>query len=165
MSHTKGIGGHQSARALKDEWLTPPWVLQACGEFDLDPCAPIHPPWRMAKKHYTIEDDGLVQPWEGRVWCNPPYGAVSKHWLKLLKEHGNGIACIFARTETKAFFEHIWEDADALLFIKGRLHFHHVDGARAKSNGGAPTVLVAYGENNVQALKNSGIDGKFVRIN
>jgi hypothetical protein len=56
----------------KDEWLTPPPLIQALGEFDLDPCAPIKRPWDMAKNHYTIEDDGLEKDWFGRVWLNPP---------------------------------------------------------------------------------------------
>ena len=56
----------------KDEWLTPPELVSALGKFDLDPCSPINRPWDTAKKHYTILDDGLTQPWDGKVWCNPP---------------------------------------------------------------------------------------------
>lgn len=147
------MGGHQSAVMLKDEWLTPPHIIKALGGFDLDPCAPINRPWDMANCHYTIEDNGLVQPWFGRVWCNPPYGLEAALWLERLADHGNGIALIFARTETRMFFEHVWRKADAVCFIDGRLHFHHVDGTRAKANGGAPSCLVAYGNNNVTALK------------
>jgi hypothetical protein len=47
--------------------------------------------------------------------------------MELLKNHGNGIALVYARTETKFFFDHIWNDADALFFFKGRLLFYHVD--------------------------------------
>lgn len=156
------MGGHQSAAMLKDEWLTPPHIIKALGSFDLDPCAPHESrrPWDMANRHYSAEDDGLSQPWEGRVWCNPPYGLEAAKWLDRLANHGNGIALIFARTETAMFFEHVWGKADAVLFLRGRLHFHHVDGARAAANAGAPSVLVAYGEHNVQALRDSGIDGQ-----
>ena len=156
------MGGHQSAAMLKDEWLTPPYIIKALGLFDLDPCAPHESrrPWDMASRHYSAEDDGLNQPWEGRVWCNPPYGLEAAKWLDRLANHGNGIALIFARTETAMFFEHVWGKADAVLFLRGRLHFHHVDGARAAANAGAPSVLVAYGEHNVQALRDSGIDGQ-----
>lgn len=56
----------------KDEWLTPPHILEALGRFDLDPCAPINRPWPTADKHYTVNDKGLTQRWEGRVFCNPP---------------------------------------------------------------------------------------------
>lgn len=156
------MGGHQSAAMLKDEWLTPPHIIKALGLFDLDPCAPHESrrPWDMASRHYSAEDDGLSQPWEGRVWCNPPYGLEAAKWLDRLANHGNGIALIFARTETAMFFEHVWGKADAVLFLRGRLHFHHVDGARAAANAGAPSVLVAYGEHNVQALRDSGIDGQ-----
>lgn len=151
------MGGHQSAAMLKDEWLTPPHVLKALGEFDVDPCSPINRPWDTAKHHYNINDDGLHHPWHGRVWCNPPYGLEAAHWLDRLASHGNGIALIFARTETKMFFDHVWKRADAVLFIEGRLHFHHVDGTRAKANSGAPSCLIAYGKNNVDALKSSGL--------
>lgn len=123
------MGSHQSAAAIKDEWLTPPEILKAFGPFDLDPCAPITRPWSMAARHYDINDDGLQQEWAGFVWLNPPYGSNTGKWLARMAEHGNGIALIFARTETDMFFRYVWEKADALLFLRGRLTFHH-DGWR-----------------------------------
>jgi hypothetical protein len=160
----KGIGSHQSANMKKDEWLTPPEIIKALGEFDLDPCAPVIRPWEMANTHLTVEDDGLAHEWEGRVWCNPPYGLEAAKWLEKLSVHNNGIALIFARTETKMFFQWVWNKATALKFIEGRLHFHHVDGSRAKANSGAPSVLVAYGEHNAKILEQSDIKGQFIRL-
>lgn len=157
------IGGHQSHRMGKDEWLTPPAILEALGPFDLDPCAPVVRPWPTAAQHLTVEDDGLTKPWAGFVWCNPPYGAETGRWLQRLADHGNGIALIFARTETAMFVNQVWRRADALLFIHGRLHFHHVDGTRAKANSGAPSVLVGYGAAAVDRLARSGIEGSLVK--
>ena len=84
-------------------------------------------------------------------------------WLEKLKNHGNGIALIFARTETKCFFEHIWNDADAILFVKGRIRFYHVSGIQAGTPG-APSVFIAYGSKNALALKNSGIEGRYLEL-
>lgn len=159
-----GIGSHQSARMLNDEWLTPPEVIRALGHFDLDPCAPIVRPWDMAAKHYTIEDNGLAQPWIGRVWMNPPYGQETGKWLARLADHGDGIALIFARTETRMFFEQVWNKASAVLFVEGRLHFHYVDGRRAAANSGGPSCLVAYGRNNAQLLAMCPVPGKAVLL-
>lgn len=156
------MGGHQNAVPLKEEWLTPPEIIEALGPFDLDPCAAVNQPWKTAARHYTVEDNGLSLPWEGLVWCNPPYGLAAAQWLALCAHHGNAITLIFARTETKMFFDHVWGKADALLFVEGRLHFHHVDGSRAKANSGAPSVLVAYGLCAAMRLAASGIDGKFI---
>lgn len=158
----KGMGGHQSAKMVKDEWLTPPELLRALGEFDLDPCAPIIRPWEIAKKHYTINDDGLSKKWEGRVFCNPPYGEHTDNWLEKLFIHGNGIALIFARTDTQTWFRWVWSKADGALFLEGRLHFHHASGQRAKKNAGAPSALVAYGQQNAEMLKHCGIPGQFI---
>jgi hypothetical protein len=159
-----GIGDHQSARSLKEEWLTPQYIIEALGLFDLDPCAPIDRPWPIAAKHYTIMDNGLNQPWKGRVWLNPPYGDKTAHWLSRMVGHNNGIALLFARTETAMFFKHVWRAADAVLFLEGRLHFHHANGQKARANAGGPSVLVAYGNENVGRLRNSGIAGKFIDL-
>lgn len=161
-----GMGSHQSAAALKVEWLTPPEIVSALGVFDLDPCAPCSSrrPWETAEHHFSLEDNGLKQPWHGRIWLNPPYGRETGVWLDRLADHGDGIALIFARTETEMFFSQVWERADAVLFLQGRLHFHHVDGTRAAANAGAPSCLVAYGRRNVSALRFSGIKGKMVML-
>lgn len=159
------MGSHQSADAGKTEWLTPPWILDKLGEFDLDPCSPIERSWDTAKHHFTIDDDGLNKEWFGQVYCNPPYGKEATVWLNKLSKHGNGIALIFARTETEMFFKEVWSKADAILFIKGRLFFHHVTGEVGRSNAGAPSVLVAYGSACVEKLRKSNIDGTLIYLN
>lgn len=161
----KGIGGHQRAyEGRTDEWLTPPVIIQALGAFDLDPCSPINRPWPTAGRHLTVEDNGLMCRWEGRVWLNPPYGPETGTWLGRLADHGDGITLIFARTETEMFFRWGWERGDAMLFLRGRLHFHYVDGSRAKANAGGPSVLIAYGERNVRALEDCGLAGRLVTL-
>lgn len=75
------LSSHQSAAMKHDEWLTPPEILRPLGAFDLDPCAPIMRPWDTAAKHLNVNDDGLRQPWHGRVWCNPPFGREAVKWL------------------------------------------------------------------------------------
>lgn len=152
-----GLSSHQSAHMINDEWLTPPEIVSALGHFDLDPCAPITRPWPTADQHFTREDNGLLKAWGGRVWLNPPFGREAVKWLRRMVEHGDGVALVPARTETAMFYECVWPKADAILFMKGRPHFHYVDGTRAKSNSGAPICLVAYGLTNVAALQRSDL--------
>lgn len=159
-----GMGSHESSRMIKDEWLTPPYILEALDCFDLDPCAPIKRPWKIADYHFTKEDDGLSKDWFGRVWCNPPYGNQTGLWLNKLTKHGDGIALTFARTETKLFFNNVWDTAHGILFLKGRLYFHHDDGTKAAMNAGAPSCLIAYGYYNSLMLKNSGLIGKYIQL-
>ncbi len=153
----------ERSEKTKVEWLTPPDLVSKLGAFDLDPCSPINPPFVHAINNFTVDDDGLSKDWFGRVYMNPPYGRGMELWLEKLKYHGNGIALIFARTETKCFFDHIWSHADALLFVKGRIRFYHVSGIQAGTPG-APSVFVAYGKENALALKNSGIAGRYLEL-
>ena len=148
----------------KDEWLTPPDMVRRVGPFDLDPCSPVPElrPWSTAAKHYCIRDDGLAQEWVGRVWCNPPYGRQTGVWLKRCADHGNAIALVFARTETSTFVSQVWERADGILFLYGRLKFYHVTGKRAASSAGAPSCLLAYGAANVDSLRKSRLRGALV---
>jgi DNA N-6-adenine-methyltransferase (Dam) len=155
--------GNEKTVAGTDVWLTPPHIIEALGSFDLDPCSPVGRPWDTARHHYTIVDDGTKQPWHGRIWLNPPYGPQLATWLRLLAEHGNGIALVFARTETRAFFDGVWDRADAVLFLKGRLRFHKPDGELG-GTAGSPSVLIAYGTENVQALETCGLEGKLVYL-
>ena len=107
--------------------------------------------------------DGLIQPWTGRVWCNPPYGKETFKWLEKLEHHGNGVALIFARTETIGFHEQIWNKADAIFFFKGRLKFYHVSGEQG-GTANAPSCLIAYGDYNAEALRYCNLKGKFIDL-
>lgn len=160
------MGGHQSADMQKDEWLTPPSILAALGPFDLDPCAPAVRPWESARRYYTMVDNGLALPWSGRVWLNPPYGPppIVLPWMRRMAAHNEGTALLFARTETAMFFETVWRIAAAVLFLEGRLHFHHVDGTRAAANAGAPSVLAAYGARDADILESCTLAGQFIRL-
>lgn len=137
--------------ANADEWLTPPNILSALGPFDLDPCAPINRPWDMADRHYTVADDGLSKPWSGRIWLNPPYGALTFEWMERLAKHQSGLALIFARTETHNFHKMIWDKAHSIFFFRGRLRFCRIDGSQAQ-NANAPSCLVSYSEADTRAI-------------
>lgn len=163
--------GMHSLVGRTDEWLTPPWLIEALGgadAFDLDPCAPIEQPWPTARRTYTILDNGLLLPWAGRVWLNPPYHrrAIGR-WLGRMAGHGRGTALIFARTDTDAFHRFVWQACTALLFLAGRLDFHRPDGSIPRtraSNSGAPAVLVAYGAADAGVLADTAIAGQFVPL-
>lgn len=145
-------------------WLTPPGLIKSLGEFDLDPCSPIDRPWDTAKNHMTIEDDGLLLPWFGRVWLNPPYGNKMSDWLQKMALHGNGIALVFARTETRNFQQFVFPHAESILFMEGRVKFHLVTGEQAKTGANAPSVLIGYDEENAEMIEQSGIKGHHIYL-
>jgi len=159
--------GYQGKTATgKSEWLTDPKYIKALGPFQLDPCAP-HPstrPWPTAWMHY--HERGLQQQWFGKVWVNPPYDDCEA-WFSKAADHGNCLGTCFVRTETIWFFNSIWDRADAVLFVKGRMQFFHIDGTRGKSGSGVGSVIMAYGKNAAQTLyaaSKTSIPGKFLRL-
>lgn len=159
----KGIGGHHRGfRGQTNDWITPRFVIDALGNFDLDPCASLTQPWPCAKDAYTVLDNGLAKKWFGSVYCNPPYGNEAWPFLERLAKHRGGIGLLFGRTETQMFGRHIWQEADAILFLAGRLTFYRPDGTRGKGNSGGPSVLVAYGKANVERLKRCNLPGALV---
>ena len=160
MQELLDIGFAHDRTTGKEDWLTPPEILRALGRFDLDPCSPVGRPWDTAALHYNVHDNGLMKPWEGRVWLNPPYGSETERWMRRLATHGNGVALIFARTETKTFFPWVWEHATGMLWIKGRLSFYTKEG-RQGGTAGAPSVLIAYGQENAECIKTCGIVGHY----
>lgn len=74
-----------------DERYTPRWVFDALGAtFDLDPAAPTGgAPNVPTRAHYSVEDNGLIQPWHGLVWLNPPFSDMPP-WVDRWIAHGNG---------------------------------------------------------------------------
>lgn len=161
---SKGIGGHTIPnRGATDDWITPPHIIDTLGECDLDPCACDPQPFRTARTMWTRREDGLSREWSGRVWLNPPYSNVWV-WMERLCWHGDGFALIFARTETEGFHRTVWGRAQALLFLRGRLHFHAPSGERARGNAGGPSVLVAYGDAAADRLERCGLAGAWIDL-
>lgn len=148
----------------KDEWLTPPKLIERLGPFDLDPCAPVQRPWDTAKLHFSEKEDGLKQTWSGFVWMNPPYGKGLSKWVEKLATHGEGIGLIPLRsTDTKWFHNYIWDRASALIFYKGRIRFWNNDGTEA---GPCPhaSLLIGYGDVARRRLRESQIVGKYLEL-
>ena len=150
---------HESQHNESKEWYTPPEVFEMLRfpHFELDPASPGKDivPWIPAEHHLTIREDGLAVPWHNRVWLNPPYGQDTESWLKKLWKHGNGIALVFARTDT-LWFHTIATHADALCFMSSRIKFIKPDpnhltlqgtpDMRRKGNAGCGSMLLAYGQ-------------------
>lgn len=145
------ISSHERPnKGLTDTWITPPWLLKRLGVFDLDPC----PPNGL---------DGLIIKWNGRVWLNPPYSKNSD-FMKKMSEHRNGIALVFARTETKWFQNYVFPYADSILFFNKRIKFYKEDGWEAKGNAGAPSVLISYTKKDTDYLRKMDDLGFLVTI-
>lgn len=147
---------------MSDVWLTPKPIIDALGPFDLDPCAAPEPrPWPTAAKHYVEADMGLMLPWEGFVWLNPPYSDIAP-WMERIAAHdGGGIALTFTRTDTNWFFRSVWRACDALLFIKRRVRFCLPDGTETAGEK-VPSVLIAYTPEAVRRLARADVEGHLV---
>lgn len=158
---------HESTNNESKEWYTPKYIFDALGiKFDLDPCSPGKDivSWIPAERHLTMADDGLSMQWHGNVFINPPYGNDTPAWLAKLSKHGQGIALVFARTDTRWFHNYV-SQSDAICFLKGRVHFVPAKLAREYASGliaptgscGAGSMLVAYGRDNALAIYKSGL--------
>lgn len=108
-------------------YLTDPKLLELLGPFDTDPCVHTEMPWATAATMYNIEQDGLKQEWNGRVFMNPPYRGVMK-WAKKFAACRSGVALLNGRsTETKAT-QVIMNASNCIWFPEGRLSFFKPDG-------------------------------------
>lgn len=148
-----------------DEWYTPPYIIEALGQFELDPCAPVNRLYDTALEHYTVLDDGLLKDWGNRrVWLNPPYSrpAIGR-FLKRMASNNNGIALLFNRLDTDLFQDIIFQYASGIFFIRGRIYFIDPTG----KPGGRPncgSVLVSFGEENAEILRTCNLKGYFFKI-
>ena len=126
-------------------WLTPRYVLDLLGHFDTDPCAATVRPWDCARINYTEADNGLLLPWEGRVWLNPPYGNEAEAFMERMSMHqGGGLALIFMRSDTRWFQRCVLHRARYLFLWRGRIRFCRPDGETPGNQPNAPSCLVAW---------------------
>ena len=110
-----------------DLWETPQELFDELNHefhFTLDVCA--LPENAKCSVYYTPQQDGLSKPWNGVIWCNPPYGKGVGEWVRkaLFASIGGATVVMLlpARTDTRWFHEYIYGKAE-IRFIKGRLKF------------------------------------------
>lgn len=124
-----------------DVWETPVSFLglvgAVMGGIDLDPATkPSNPTG--ADRFYTKDDDGLTQPWAGRVYLNPPYSKPAPFLLRLIESYRAGLVteaialCKQGVLSNKGTCKPIAETAAAVCLWQGRLNFTH---SRAKDRG------------------------------
>lgn len=121
----------------RDEWWTPDDLFAELwnefGPFDLDAAASEQN--AKCPLFFTIVDDGLSQPWKGRVWCNPPYRNlirwVEKAWYEVSREGGADLVVLLlpAQTSTRWFHDYALKHGE-LYWVRGKRRF---GGARWQS--------------------------------
>jgi DNA N-6-adenine-methyltransferase (Dam) len=113
-----------------DEWYTPAEYIAAArevlGGIDLDPASCEEANRTVgATVIYTIQENGLDQPWRGRVYTNPPYGGQAPKFMDKLRaeyEAGNvpaAIAFLNAYSTDAKWFQPLFDYA--VCFVAGRI--------------------------------------------
>lgn len=144
---------HSSATSA---WYTPVEVVESArfvlGTIDLDP-ASCYDANQVVKatKFYTKEDDGLCQPWTGRIFCNPPGGKegnkslTKMFWQKLLEspEVTEAVFLAFSIEMLQTTQLGCNEPATdyAICIPKRRLQFTDKDGNVVKGNTHASAII------------------------
>jgi DNA N-6-adenine-methyltransferase Dam len=138
-----------------NEWYTPSKYVEAArdvmGGIDLDPasCELANLTVR-ATMFYTKEQNGLMQPWYGRVWLNPPYGRTS-HPSKslqgcfieklLIEPIEQAIVLLMGNAIYRNYGEGLWDYP--FCFLRGELTFRkHQQGTSASHMFGTLFVYI-----------------------
>lgn len=121
---------HSSMFSSKtDQWATPQDLyerLDRIWRFDLDVAADAYN--AKCVRYYDRAANGLERPWDGRVWCNPPYGRGIKDWVaKAVDEWRSGRATVVvmlipARTDTAWWQDYVARYGGRYM-LRGRLRF------------------------------------------
>lgn len=108
-NHPQQVGKRGATE--RDNLGTDPMLFAKLNErfgFTLDVAAT--PANAKCRRFYTLEDDGLTQPWTGRVWCNPPYSAIASWVAKAWQEHELGCELIVMLLPANRPEQAWWQD-------------------------------------------------------
>lgn len=154
MGMTVPLFGAEQEVATSDDYYTPAWLFEDMGiRFDVDVAAPLGGvAWVPADRFFTQADDGLSQPWEGRVWMNPPFSRYTV-WAHRFIEHGNGIALGSVGVNT-AWGSLLWEGSDGICLLPQDMQFRRPGGGDARPM--YRSALFAFGDECVEAIGRVG---------
>ena len=139
-----------------DERYTPPWLLERVTAFLgpgwFDPCP----------RSYGAAPavNGLAIPWQGRVFCNPPYSRMGPWVAKFCGESfREGLLLTLAYTDTR-WFQPLFDYT--ILFPQGRICFLDATG-RAMNRPPFGSALVYRGRRQAAFARAFGDMGAIVR--
>jgi len=148
----QNLFGQPQTELTSDDYYTPRWVFDTLGlRFDLDVASPPGgPPFVPCDRYYTQEDDGLAQPWHGRVWMNPPFSNPSP-WIERFLEHQNGVAIV--PSSNGSWYDTLWNSSAAITIGPKKFDFLRGSGQQGISRR---INFVAFGPDNVAAISKFG---------
>jgi hypothetical protein len=131
------------------EWYTPRLYVEAVrevlGAIDLDPASCEQANATVgAATFYTQDDDGLAQPWFGRLFCNPPYKDLAPLFAdKLAAEYDAGnvteaILLVNSYSTERGWYQRLLA-ARPVCFVAGRVRF-----VSPIERGGSPSHGTAF---------------------
>jgi phage N-6-adenine-methyltransferase len=150
--------GTNSSPTDRNQWATPPHLIDAArdamGGIDLDPCTHAAAQERIqATRYYTKADNGLLRAWEGRVWCNPPYGRkiIDRFVAKFCEEYESGcmtqgVLLVSSNAHNNEYMLPFFDlRPEVCLLYHPRTAFLNDDGEAAnKANGGHTIYYVGH---------------------
>lgn len=174
---TVGVMSTAANRHTSDdtyEWYTPSEYIEAVrrviGSIDLDPasCAQANEVVK-AKKFYTLEDDGLSQPWHGKIWLNPPYNmplvelftnrAIESYKANTIEQ---AVVIVNNATDT-SWFHALLTECGIMCLPRGRVKFWGPDG-EATAGARQGQVLFYLGKNKSAFAKEFGKLGIILKV-
>ena len=141
----------------KQDWETPKELFDDLNnEFDFELDAFASDKNAKCKHYFTEKDDSFQQDWTRykSIFINPPYTSkVQDEVLKKINDtishpdwKGVIVLLIPARTDTKRWHDYIFNKADDIRFIRGRLRFE-VDGI-PRGSSTFPSAVIVYDSRN-----------------